>query len=62
MDNREIRIRTELSEILASKEPPNRKRFIRDINDFLYTENRKISDMEMEASLREKEQHVYSRF
>lgn len=60
MDERESRVRQELSAILSEREPSERRRFIRDMNAFLYTESRRIRDKEMEALLKEKNQQVYS--
>lgn len=59
MDEREGRIREELSVILKDKSPAERRNFIKDIKAFLYTESRRIRDLEQEALLREKNQQVY---
>ena len=59
MDEREKRIRNEVSAVLRSKTPPERRNFIKDIDAFMYTEARRIRDEEMEALLKEKNQQVY---
>jgi len=60
MNKRELKVRSEISGILSDKSPTERNNFIRDMEAFLYTENRRIRDLEIEASLKEKNQHVYS--
>jgi hypothetical protein len=59
MNEREMKVRREISGILADKSTSERRIFIRDIKAFLYTENRRIRDKEMETLLKEKDQQVY---
>lgn len=58
--NKENQVRKIISEVLNDKTQVERDRFIKDIDAFMYTENRKISDLEQEKLLREKNQQVYS--
>lgn len=58
--NQERRIKREISEIMTGMTHIERAHFIENIDAFLYTENRRISDSEQEALLKEKNQHVYS--
>lgn len=62
MDERERRVRGELSLILSGKGSAERRNFIRDIKAFLYTESRRISDLEQEALLEQKNKHVYKSY
>jgi len=59
MNKQERRVRNEISEILSSKDAVNRDKFVKELNDFLYTEVKKVNNAEMEMFLREKNQHVY---
>lgn len=59
MDERERRVRGELSLILSDKSTSERRIFVRDLKAFLYTESRRIRDKEMEALLKERSQQVY---
>lgn len=54
------RIKNELSVILNDLTQIERRHFITEIESYLYIENRKISDIEMEKSIQERNQHVYS--
>lgn len=62
MDERESRVRQELSTILSEKGSAERRNFIRDIKAFLYTESRRIRDKEMEALLKQENKHVYKSY
>ena len=57
---RENQVRQLISEIMNDKTQVERNRFIKDIDAFMYTENRRISDLEQERLLREKSQQVYT--
>jgi len=59
MNKREKRVRSEISGILSEKSPIERERYARDLGAFVYTEIRRIRDKEMEALIKEKNQHVY---
>lgn len=60
MNEREKRVRQEISGILAEKSSSERRNYIKDMNAFMYTEARRIRDKEMEALLKERNQQVYS--
>lgn len=61
MNKRERKVRSEISGILTEKSSVERERYARDLEAFLYTENRRIRDKEMEVLLKEKNQQVYYR-
>ncbi|MBA7531393.1 hypothetical protein ES705_23605 [subsurface metagenome] len=58
--NKENQVRELISEILNDKTQVERARFIKEIDAFMFTKNRDISDLEQEKLLREKDQQVYS--
>lgn len=58
--SKENQARQLISEVMNDKTQVERNRFIKDIDAFMYTENRRISDLEQEKLLREKSQQVYS--
>jgi len=59
--NRENRNRQEFSEVLTEKSSIERKNYPRELNAYIYTESKRISDKEMEILLKEKNQQVYKK-
>jgi len=59
--NRENRNRQEFSEVLTEKSSIERKNYARELNAYIYTESKRISDKEMEILLKEKNQQVYKK-
>lgn len=58
--NKENQVRQLISEIMNDKTQVERARFIKEMDAFMFTKNRHISDLEQEKLLREKDQQVYS--
>ena len=56
MNKREEKVLREISGILSEKSSVERERYARDLEAFVYTEIRRIRDIEMEESLKGKQQ------
>lgn len=59
MNKREEKVLREISGILSEKSSVERERYARDLEAFVYTEIRRIRDLEQESLLKEKNQQVY---
>ena len=59
MDKRERIVREDISDILKSKDRAERIEYIKQLKAYLYTESKKINDMETEKLLQDKEYMVY---
>ncbi len=59
MEKRVRRVKDEMSVIMNDQNQTERRDFIEEMDAFLYTLDRGISNREMEALLKEKNQQVY---